>query len=490
MANVLFNRPDMAIDNLNREVFDASDMAKVFLAAAYAQKDDFSPAQFNVFKKYTNFINNLPYDPRAKIAILGAKTALNQQDDATLDTFVEMLVPEQNNQYQQAAYDYYKGMYYELLASFKESGEHLEKAKNSPSQLYHALGAKELAKLELKLDLISVEELARKLERVRYAWRGDEIEYRTMSELVDIYIENNMFPEALRKMNEIIKAFPEHKNKKNIENRAAETFKELYYNDKSATIDPVTAIALFEEFKNLIPNNSTGYEMIKKLADRLISVDLLENAITLLSEQMDKKNLRGQQLSEIGTRLALIYLLNNQPDMAINTLDKSIAFPISGSLDNHRTLIRAKAMAEIGQIDDAIKLLDMNKSDASQKLKIDLYWNEKDWEKVSDAIKPLIEKPLIGISLSQEQSQLILAWATAMRLSHNETALARLRENFISYIKNTPYYEPFNIITAPSDEKIDVNNIARVTKNAEKFASFIDEYTKDLKNNNLSEVIK
>ncbi len=490
MANVLFNRPDKAIENLNREDFDDSDMAKVWLAAAYAQKDNFSPAQFNVFKKYQKAISLLPYDTRAEIALLAAETAYSQQDDATMDSFLEMLTPEKNNPYQQAAYDYYKGINLEALAAFKEAGEHLTKAKDSPSQLYHALGSVALAKLAFKLDMIDINELARRLERHRYAWRGDDIEYNTMLDLVNIYMENEKYPEALRKMREIIKAFPKHKKTAEIKNLAIKTFEDLYFNDKSSKIDPVTAIALFNEFTDLIPNNNTGNEMIKKLADRMVSVDLLNNAAKLLQNQMDNPLLMGKQRSEIGTRLALIYLLENQSENAISALDESIFFPISGTLDDHRTIIRAKALANMGQVDEAIKLLEIDNSPNSQKLKIDIYWAKKDWEKVSDAIKPLIKKPMIGKPISNEQAQLLIAWATAMRLGGNETGLNRLRENFITYMKDTSFYEPFNIITSSSFEAIDVNNLTKEIKSAENFASFLNGYTKDLKDNNLSDIVK
>ncbi len=205
---------------------------------------------------------------------------------------------------------------------------------------------------------------------------------------------------------------------------------------------------------------------------------------------MENSFLIGQQRSAIGTRLALIYLLNNEPEKVQQALDNSIQFPVSAALQEQRTLIRAKALSESGNIDAAVKLLNETNSINAQKLKVELYWADKDWENVSEEISLLVKNPKVGHPISDDQPKPILAWATAMKLSNNETALTRLRENFITYMNDTPYYEAFNIISAPKDQKIDIKNLANEIKVAQSFASFIANFTKDLKSNSLSEIVK
>ena len=55
--------------------------------------------------------------------------------------------------------------------------------------------------------------------------------------------------------------------------------------------------------------------MIRKLADRLVSVDLLDQAAELLQHQVDNR-LQGAARAQVATRLAVIYLMDRKPDRA------------------------------------------------------------------------------------------------------------------------------------------------------------------------------
>ena len=59
--------------------------------------------------------------------------------------------------------------------------------------------------------------------------------------------------------------------------------------------------------------------MIRRLADRLVSVDLLDQAAELLQHQVDHR-LQGAARAQVATRLAVIYLMNRKPDRALAVL--------------------------------------------------------------------------------------------------------------------------------------------------------------------------
>ena len=54
-------------------------------------------------------------------------------------------------------------------------------------------------------------------------------------------------------------------------------------------------------------DDETGDDMIRKLADRLVSVDLLDRAGDLLNHQV-RERLEGEDKSRVGMRLAMIHL--------------------------------------------------------------------------------------------------------------------------------------------------------------------------------------
>ena len=72
------------------------------------------------------------------------------------------------------------------------------------------------------------------------------------------------------------------------------------------------ALALFYDNIDLTPIGPDGDEMIRRMADRLVAVDLLGPAANLLAYQVDKR-LDGVAKAQVATKLAAIYLMDHKP---------------------------------------------------------------------------------------------------------------------------------------------------------------------------------
>ena len=107
----------------------------------------------------------------------------------------------------------------------------------------------------------------------------------------------------------------------------------------------IDALALFYDFRELTPIGSRGDEMIRRLADRLVSVDLLDQAADLLQYQVDHR-LQGAARAQVATRLAVIYLMNRKPDRALAALRATRSADLSNELRNQRLLLEARALSE------------------------------------------------------------------------------------------------------------------------------------------------
>ena len=101
-----------------------------------------------------------------------------------------------------------------------------------------------------------------------------------------------------------------------IQDEAAVTFDSLFLGGKGDALPPIEALGLFYDYRELTPIGRRGDEMIRKLADRLVSVDLLDQAAELLQHQVDHR-LQGAARAQVATRLAVIYLMNRKPDRAL-----------------------------------------------------------------------------------------------------------------------------------------------------------------------------
>ena len=103
------------------------------------------------------------------------------------------------------------------------------------------------------------------------------------------------------------------------QDEAAALFAQIFLGSKGDDLPPVDALAMFYEFREFTPIGRRGDEMIRRLADRLVAVDLLDQASELLQYQVDHR-LEGAARAQVAARLAMVYLTNRKPDRAIAAL--------------------------------------------------------------------------------------------------------------------------------------------------------------------------
>ncbi len=99
-------------------------------------------------------------------------------------------------------------------------------------------------------------------------------------------------------------------------------FANLYLKGGADKMPPVESLAMFYDNIDLTPIGADGDEMIRRMVDRLVAVDLLGPAANLLSYQVDKR-LDGVAKAQVATKLAAIYLMDHKPQAAVDALHNS-----------------------------------------------------------------------------------------------------------------------------------------------------------------------
>src|SRR6202042_2552744 len=106
-------------------------------------------------------------------------------------------------------------------------------------------------------------------------------------------------------------------------------------------------------YRDLPPIVPRGDDMMRPLADRLVAVDLLDQAAELLQYQVDKR-LEGAARAQVAARLSMVYLTNHKPERAINALRSTRIADLSGELRQQRLLLEARAQSDVGRHDLAL----------------------------------------------------------------------------------------------------------------------------------------
>ena len=117
-------------------------------------------------------------------------------------------------------------------------------------------------------------EAIEQLEQLRFAWRGDSFEFALLQRLADLYEQEVRWREALRACARQRRISPHTAAEAAAEDLRL-LFSRVFLGPDRPDLPPLTALSLYEEFRELTPVGDRGNRLIEELVDRLVAVDLL-----------------------------------------------------------------------------------------------------------------------------------------------------------------------------------------------------------------------
>ena len=287
------------------------------------------------------------------------------------------------------------------------------------------------------------------LEALTTVWRGDETEVEALHLLARLYAEEGRHRDAFHVMRIALAAHPNSDMTRRIHDEAAETFDSLFLTGKGDAMPAVGALSLFYDFRELTPIGRRGDEMIRRLADRLVSVDLLEQAAELLQHQIDHR-LQGAARAQVATRLAVIYLMNRKPDRTLATLRATRVADLSNDIRNQRLLLEARALSDLGRNDVALEVIANIPGREKIRLRADILWAARRWREAAEEIELLHGDRWREFEpLAADERRDVLRAGIAFVLGEDPIGLGRLREKYAGKIGSGPDRHAFDVVTAP-----------------------------------------
>jgi hypothetical protein len=247
-----------------------------------------------------------------------------------------------------------------------------------------------------------------------------------------------------------------------IQDDAAATFTDLYLGAKGEAMPAIEALSLFYDFRELTPIGRRGDEMIRRLSDRLVSVDLLDQAAELLQHQVDHR-LQGAARAQVATRLAVIYLMNRKPNRAIAALKSTRTSELPNEIRNQRLLIEARALSDIGRHNLAIEVIENVETPDAARMRADLLWAAKRFRESAEQIEMLYaDRARDWAELNDVERRDILRAAVGYNLGDDKIGLGRFKEKFAPGMMQSPDRHAFEVVTSPMAASMDeFNAIAR-----------------------------
>jgi tetratricopeptide (TPR) repeat protein len=341
---------------------------------------------------------------------------------------------------------------------------------------------------EMAREVIEKEEAIQRMERLRFAWRGDDLETQIQKSLGNLYIQNGEPRKGLNILKRAAKNTKSLQDRRAIVRVMADAYKGIFLNENFADVDPMIAIAIYDEFKELTPVGDEGNALIDGVADKLMGINLLSRATSVLSDKMHRLG-KGQDAIKTGLRIAAIQLIDRNPENALKTLakiDQMIA-PYTGEdkdeLLSKIVLLKARSYSDSGEPETALFMTEgLDDSDDVIRLRVDTAWRSGRWVAVTDNLSKLLARQDISASTppTAEQTQLILNQAVALSLSDQYDALQRFAGQYDLVMKQSPSYKTFLLVSRPQNisNLADRETLLGVTAEVDLFKDFLDSLNK------------
>lgn len=475
IASILIGRPAQGLKDLANPVIGNSHDSQLWKALAYARQGKWADAR-EKFKNVEFAIASLPLDIQRIVTMDAMRASLEVKDYAGAskrrgEIEVVGVSPEAG-----PGFAVLRGRLAEALGHDKDALDDYKFAVASNDRPAAAEAKQLEVALWQKRDEISKEEALKELETLSMTWRGDAIEVKTLQMLSQLYSENGRYRDALTAARTATKLQPNAEASRQAQDLASDLFTQIFLGPKGDELPPVEALGMFYEFRELTPIGRRGDELIRRLADRLASIDLLDQAAELLQYQVDHR-LEGAARAQVAARLAMIYLANRKPDMAITALRASRISDLSGELRQQRLLLEARAQSDVGRHDLALDIVSNVSGREVLRLRSDIFWAGRRWRESAEQIELYYGdrfrdfKPLNAV----EKSDIIRA-AVGYALADDSIGLSRFREKYAPLMSESADRLAFDIASKPAAaSSAEFAEIAKLAASVDTLDGFLRE---------------
>jgi tetratricopeptide (TPR) repeat protein len=331
---------------------------------------------------------------------------------------------------------------------------------------------------------MTLEDATEELERLRFSWRGDDFEFELLRRLGDLYLDLGDYRKSLSVHRLGVTYFPNLPDSKVVSEEMNGVYKRLFLDGEADAMSAISALALFYDFRELTPIGDDGDEMIRQLATRLVSVDLLDRAAQLLEHQV-KFRLKSVKRAQVGLRLAVIYMLNRKFDKALSTMKITRWRNLPGPLAAERKQVEARILSNLERSEDALLALVGDQTDEAHLIRTDLYWQIKAWGDVAETLNEILQDAWKGPrALTKYERSYVMKLAVALALNNDEESIDVLRGRYAKKMTGTPDSEGFNLITKKIDPRTtEFRKVAGAIAQINTLESFMTKYREKLYGN-------
>ncbi len=480
IAHVMMHRPEEARKDISRRGVGSMPQMVLWTATMEAQSENW-PVAAEKFRVADTEISKYPEEMQIVFRLHSATAAVETKDWAGADLQLKAMPVRLLVASQEAETLLLNGRMFEGLGRNDEALAAYEMAIETRERKAEAAATFYKTRLQQRLNRIEKDEAIQKYEMVAIMWRGDRLELNTLQKLAELYVDIGNYRRSLEIMKTAVVNFPRSKYSVDVLDRMNMVYRELYLNGKADQLPPIKALSLYYDYRELTPVGRLGDEMIRKLSDRLIKVDLLDKAAEILAHQVDKR-LTGAARAQVAAKLATVYMLDRKPQKALEIIRRTRQAVLPRKLLRQRRILEARALSELGRDKQAVDLLSSFEGPDIDRARAEAYWKNERWLEAGESFERMLA-PIENktTALSDEQRIDVMKGAISYSLSNDAIGLDRFKEKYAKRMSESKDARAFEVVTDAIDRRgVDFANLASEIAGIDTLEKFLTEFRESL----------
>lgn len=448
VAQLMTGREGQAESLLSGSVLNQDPVIQPWRGLVSARRQDWAEAR----RRFDEGAASLYFfDPvwQARIRAAQARAAIETNDVGAARAILAAMDDDEPDLQASVEAEYVAARLAALSGDTEEAISRFDALSRSPWEPVQAPALLEKLRLQVAGRRISVAEAAETLESLRFRWRGDATELEAARMLGELYADAGRYHDALHVMQAARYRQPASATARRLGADMDRLFRRLFLEDEASRMSPVEALALYNEFSQLTPQGAEGDRMVRRVADRLVAVDLLDPAAALLQHQVDNRSMPGNARARIASDLAVIYLMGRRHEDALRTLRATRMAGLNEELVAERRLLEARSLAGLGRRDHALELIEADDSQPARRLRADIAWDQRDWPAAGRGLEALLgSRWRDDDPLEELEARDVLRASIAFALAGDRGALDRLEARYRPAMAETRHGAAFNLVVS------------------------------------------
>ncbi len=428
------------------------------------------------FKAGLSVIEAYPDDLQVQLYLTAMEAALDAKDPAFVQRALTAVTPLAEAPPARDRLTFLKARFAEAIGQEGEARRAYQQLAETGAPPVAADATLRLVDLGRATGTMTPEAAIDRLERLTLTWHGDA-EAEALARLGRLYAGTGRWRDAFATARKANRLFPDHPATRGLHDDTVALFSALFLSDKGASLGKIEALALFYDFKEFTPVGRQGDEIVRRLADRLVALDLLDAAGDLLQHQVDNR-LTGAARASVAARLATVRLMEGEPLKALKVLQNTRLPELPAQIRDARLLLEARALSDLSRTDLALELLDGNATREAAHLRGDILWGARRWREAGEAHESLLgtrwRDP--GPLTDAERNDVMRA-AIGYALAEDPLSLDRLRTKYTQKMAESPDARTFGLVASPNASGTAAfRNLVRQATSAETLTEFLRAY--------------